>query len=262
MTNNTVTWVTRVPRDAKGRLRNEKTFYTLPGNRTRGIGLGGVRVPDTVWANRGVALPTANITPSNVDERPMTDDAEGNTAYPVRVTFGLRNLEVGGLYEFNNGEKVWGVNGKAGFNIASLPLAVGALYARGQDSGINALTVYLVHTHSFGKQLHASLGIDWTRVDFRPGTDSQVRGYLGADYTFANKLAITAEYHLKSSSLGESDPLASVGVRYPLTDAINVQAGFTNASPLGMLGTGSQRLFAGVDFGFGGTGKSDGHGGY
>jgi hypothetical protein len=203
------------------------------------------------------ALPTGDLA-QGINVAADYYNTPFNSTYPIRATVGAGKWEIGGLYAANSGANVWGANAKLGFSALGLPgFAVGALYTHGDSSpSADNFTAYVLDTHNFGNLgigtggLRGTLGLDWTHLDFN-GSDDGCRVFLSGDYTFASRLTVGAELQTKLDRLGESDALSSIFVRYPLAHVLGVQAGFTNASPLGLYGTDSHRFFLGLDYGFG-----------
>ncbi|HEY3378875.1 MAG TPA: hypothetical protein VGL77_15425 [Armatimonadota bacterium] len=222
--------------------------------------------PTLVGPTGGATLPTGDITPSRIDVAGDFYDTTGQQTYPVRGLFSYGSWELGGAYTFNRADNVWGVNGKYNFPIGGHPdFALGAIYTQQQHTDVNATSVYLVHTHPFSgghmamtqmanpTGLRGNIGIDWTSVDFKPGTHTALRAFIGADYTFADRLSIAAEYQTKSGRLREDRALSSLVVRYPFSALLGAEVGVSNVSPLGLFGGDDHRLFAGINITFGGS---------
>ena len=130
--------------------------------------------PSLAGPTGGAALPTGDIA-QGVNVAADFYNTPFNQSYPVRATIGYGNWEVGGLYSFQSGANVWGANAKWGFSAFGLPgFAVGAVYAHENFDSVNDFSAYLLDTHNFGSlglgkgDLRATLGINWSNVDFNP----------------------------------------------------------------------------------------------
>jgi hypothetical protein len=211
----------------------------------------------------GPVLPTGDvIQQGELDIAADFYAQEDNNTVPVRLNFGIvRGLEVGGMFAFREVENVWGVNAKYALPLFGLSgLAVGGFYNAGVDSGDRGGQVYTAYTQPItpldsAVLLRGTLGLNYTWTNIADVDNNGLRPYIGADATFRdlNNAQILAEYMVRTSNVPDARSVASVAVRYPFSPQFSAQVGFTNADPLGILGTSDYRVFAGVALAWGGT---------
>ncbi|MHB9025492.1 MAG: hypothetical protein ACYC7E_15205 [Armatimonadota bacterium] len=221
-------------------------------------------------------LPTADVAMAGqLNLAASYYDTEVNETIPLRVLFGVGyNTEIGAVYALNDAEDIWGVNLKYGFMLGGHGgWALGALYNQGVDSDDTSTQVYLLHTHPFAMEpvgIRATIGVNYTWVDIGGIDENAFRAYIVGDLilTQMNNMVLSAEYQTESSDLGDVDALWSLAVRHPFSSNLALEIGYTNASPLGMLGSNDHRFYAGLIFGTGGmaggmeshSGAGHGHG--
>lgn len=218
--------------------------------------------PTLVGPSGGAFLPNAQIAPLG-DCQVALDyyDTDYNSTSPLRGLYGISpNLEVGGIYVFNNTSDVWGLNAKWGFSICNHPgFALGAAYLNARDLDFNAEQVYLLHSHHFDRAkypVQGTLGINWTRVHDFTGSDNQFRVFGSADVLITDQFLVGVEIQSRASQLGDAQTLTSLYTRYQYGDGWTLQAGLSNASPFGLLTADDHRLFVGVCYEFGGRSKA------
>ncbi len=212
----------------------------------------------------GAALPTGDVIMQNeLDVAVDYYNERDNNSVPVRANYGIiRGLEIGGLFDFRQHDQAWGVNAKYALPLFGFGgLALGGFYnatTNGDDKGSQ---IYLVDTMPFTKAdtgvlLRGTLGVNYTWTDLAAtGKNNGVRAYIGADATFPgiNNAMLLAEYQIRTSSVPDARSVASVAVRYPFTPSLSAQVGFTNADPIGLIGTRDYRVFVGASLALGGT---------
>ncbi|MEN6303737.1 MAG: hypothetical protein ABFD96_13485 [Armatimonadia bacterium] len=212
----------------------------------------------------GAVLPTADVLGKKLFEVSLdwlnTDDDE---TFPLRVLYGASdNLEVGGMWSFNNASDVWGLNAKLGTRWlagAGAGTAVGIQYEDATDFDVKGWQLYAVHTRPLTKlgqtTVRGSLGVNWTEVDFDDDNEDGFRIFGSLEGMLANDLTLGVEMQSASGDLGDEDPLASVYARYRYNDRWTLQAGFTNAAPGGLFAGDDQNLFLGASYAFGASGS-------
>ena len=205
-------------------------------------------------------------------------DTEGDSTIPVRLLYGIGDsFEIGATYvssEING----WGINGKwlTPLTLGGFNWALGAQYLTYSDDiediegtielEVNGMQVYFVGTRMLMDPdvdaigLNGTLGANWTKVEldvegFINEDESAFRLFGGLDATFANRLTLAAELQMEEEDIADTDMLWSIVARYPFSDAIAVQIGYTNASMIGFAtgfnGGSESNLFAGLTFGWG-----------
>lgn len=214
-------------------------------------------------------LPTASVQAPGVwnaavDYYNTTDDA--TTLF--RGLYGAGPVEIGATYTLaktmGDDANSWGVNAKYGlpFAPAGFKTAVGASYVSTDFTGMTGKTtqIYLVGTRpvALGEEegamaIDVTLGLNWTKMDDTGMDGDGVRGILAAGTTLANKLSLAAEFQTKNDDM-DADALYDFVARYPFTDAISGQVGYTNLDPWTRAsGMDDGNIYAGVNFTFGGA---------
>lgn len=207
----------------------------------------------------GAFLPTADNLGNGVQISADYYDTEGDSTIPLRLTWGQKNFELGGMWAFNDTSDLWGLNAKYSFPIMGYGgFAAGALYLDTRDIDLKAWQGYLVYTHPFSKpdartQFRGSLGVNWTRVEDFIGNENKFRVFGSADARINDEWTVGAEIQSRARDIGDTDPLTSVYARYRVNDRWGVQAGLSNASPFGVIATDDHNFFVGVNYGFGDT---------
>jgi hypothetical protein len=210
----------------------------------------------------GAVLPTADIMEQGRVEAALDFfDTDGDSTLPLRALWGLKpNLEVGGMFSFNDASDVWGLNAKLGTRFIATDAggtAVGAQFMDVRDLDGEAWQVYGVHTHSFGSvggpgQLRGSIGVNWTQIDFFDFDDSALRIFGIVDYMLANGWTFGVEMQSGDGDVGDDGPLSSIWARYHLNDRVMLQGGFSNAAPGGLVSGDDHNIFFGASYAFGG----------
>jgi hypothetical protein len=207
-------------------------------------------------------LPTAAVTPAG--QLVLAADwynTDPDNIIPIRLVYGIsESFEVGALYSLLSDANTWGVNAKYKLPVTLGPagVALGAQYFNNSDIDEKVTQVYAVGTMSLAEAtdtmpgFSGSLGVNWTSDDFLGSTESVFRFYAGLEAAFANKLDLAAEYQTKSDKV-ETDAIWSIVARYPFTEALTGQIGFTNAGLLNqpVFGASDHNIFAGVAYSFG-----------
>ena len=223
-----------------------------------------------------VASGTISGVPAVVNE---TNDNIGN----FRLLYGvMQNLEIGASYIHQNahlqavnastganiGDSVsanlsnWGVNAKYVLPKLFLDsdLGLGVVYMGfNDDSGVKDISqLYAVATKSLTPEdaavaVRGSLGVNWSNAELTDaaggGSTNAFRPFIDVDLAFANKLNLTAEYQLKNDDF-DTDAMASIVARYPITDSLAAELGFSNAVR-GVAGSDRYNLLVGVNYKFG-----------
>lgn len=187
------------------------------------------------------------------------------------VTDNTKNIVTGSVNPSLNNNN-WGLNAK--YIIPNLfwdsTLGLGAVYEGFQDSQ-NVYQLYAVATKTLTNEkaataVRASVGLNWTQAKFNistiqaftngtitasesSDTESAFRPYVDVDVAFANKLNLTGEYQFKNDNL-DTDPIASIVARYPFTENISGEIGFSNAFR-GVVGQSDQHFLVGLNYMFG-----------
>ncbi|MEN6645302.1 MAG: hypothetical protein ABFE08_22910 [Armatimonadia bacterium] len=212
----------------------------------------------------GAVLPTADLLGKKLFDVSLdwlnTDD---DSTVPLRVLYGATdNLEVGGMWSFNNASDVWGLNAKLGTRFlsgAGAGTAVGIMYDKARDIDTKGWQVYAVHTRQLANlsrtPIRGSLGVNWTRLDFFDDNEDAFRIFGSLEGTLSNGLELGVELQSASGDLGDEDPLSSIYGRYRYDDRWTIQAGFTNAAPGGLFAGDDHNLFIGASYAFGASGS-------
>ncbi len=233
--------------------------------------------PSLLGPTGGTNLPTAKIAKQGTlnfaydlyaNEVTWGNDKVGNTS-AFRLLYGLSDkAEVGFTYNnedysyfdgaawhsssFDN----WGLNAKVNFaqEGSDLEPAAGVVYQDYNDADTTVTQLYLVGSKLFrpgegGTSFRGSLGVNWTKVDFGAGGDTDaLRPYINLDFGFSNGLTLTGEYQLKNDDI-DDDALMSLVLRYPISKGLNVQVGTSNAFR-GIAGGPDQNLTFGVNWNY------------
>jgi len=163
---------------------------------------------------------------------------------------------------------------RGGF-LGGTDLALGGSYGRWTDGFVNASTMYdaagatdldtlqfyLVATKHLiggdtrewetpvGTRVIGSLGLLYLSIDpDLAGSDTLVRPFLGVEIIGEKNLKLAFEYRFKDSDI-EDDALFSTLLSYPLGSSTTIEAGLTNASPIG-LAVGDQNMFWRLTYAF------------
>ena len=188
-------------------------------------------------------------------------DMDGEEAIPIRLLYGLNDtVELGASYWMQDGVDAFMLNAKwvTPLTLLDMPWALGLQYADFDFDG-TATQFYFVGTRPLLEgddtmpAINGTFGVNWTMYEEDDALDDEdaFRFFLGFDATFANNLMLALEYQTKSSDLDE-DALWSLLARYPFTETITGQIGYTNGFG-GVIGLDDSNLFAGVNFAWGGT---------
>jgi len=180
-------------------------------------------------------------------------DAEGDSAIPIRALYGIgENFEVGLGYWMQDDNDGFMLNAKylTPLTFGDMAWAAGAQYID-LDAMDTILQAYFVGTKQFSEAgegtpgFSGSIGFNWTDVD--AADDSAFRFFVGGELAFANNLTVNAEFQTKDDDI-EADSLWSIGVRYPFTEALTGQLGYTNGP---IVGFDDSNFFLGLNYGFG-----------
>lgn len=219
----------------------------------------------TLFGERGGAvLPTADLTlRSNLESALYGGvainwyDSEGSDTVPIGAVFGIGdNIDVGGMFAFNDFSNVLGLNVKFDTQLTQAPdrTAVGFRYFRLEEFDVNVVQPYVVHTHVFplGEKtfLDGSVGVNWTNVDLPLGSESALRIFTIVQLT-RGPWSLGGEMQSQDSDL-DNDPLGALFVRLAVTPQVAAQAGLTNAALDGVRGEfdDEYRIFAGLRLDF------------
>jgi hypothetical protein len=201
------------------------------------------------------------MAPGRVEAAIDWFDSDPDSTVPLRVLWGAReNLEVGGMFSFNDASDVWGVNAKIGTRFLSGPsggTALGFKFVDARDVDSDGWQVYGVHTRVLGNpwrtaQLRGSFGVSWTHVDYFTFNDDAFRIFGALDAVMDNGWIFGVEMQSGSSRVGDDGPLSSIYARYRVNDRVTLQAGFTNAALGGLASSGDHDIFLGASYAFGG----------
>lgn len=140
--------------------------------------------------------------------------------------------------------------------------AVGAILARtngpvGPDE--TTTCAYIANTRGLlgipggAQTFRLTLGANWTRIEDGTSVDG-IRGFAGLEFDIMDGFTVAAEYQMKKSDLGDTDPLTSVVGRLAISENLVLEAGVTNADPVtgGFTAMSEHNLFAGVILDWGG----------
>lgn len=122
-------WTTALPWEREETMR---TLWLLAMGGLLVFGMTTAQAYPTLVGPTGTAvLPTAEVA-GGFDIAGAWYDTEGDQTIPVRAVFALgENLEIGGLWAFNDLSDVWGVNAKLAFPL----IANGTTAIGGQPPG-------------------------------------------------------------------------------------------------------------------------------
>ncbi|HEX2952278.1 MAG TPA: hypothetical protein VHV83_22315 [Armatimonadota bacterium] len=226
--------------------------------------------PTLAGPTGGAVLPTSQIIPSRqFDIAADYQDVEGDSAFPIRLLYGLGNhLELGAVASFGD-DTVWGANAKYRFTAFGVPWAIGALYNNANDLDDQTFQAYLAYTQDVlgnrpdaKSRLYGTAGINWTTINFDTNdldtTDGNIdafRFYLGLEYRMlCSGWRFGAEYQFGNNDMDENG-LGSAYVRYAFNQRLAAQVGFSNADVTGVRGLDDFNVFAGLRYSFGGPGE-------
>ena len=234
-------------------------------------------------------LPTAAVAPAGQFQLAAdwfdTEDTVGDTTIPVRLLYGFGgNFEFGATY-ISSELSGFGLNAKwlTPLTLAGFDWALGAQYVNLTDDFVvgegdfgpevldidaTGTQVYFAGTRVLmdaedGIGLTGTIGLNWTKIeadltlsddlgefDSESESEDAIRFYAGLEAAFANNLTVAAEIQSDGLDfLGEEDMLWSVVARYPFTESIAAQVGYTNA--ITFIGADDSNLFAGLTYAWG-----------
>lgn len=175
--------------------------------------------------------PAATVTQAGVTEGTETGNVDlsnwgVNAKYVFADVFPGTNIGVGGLYQFFDSNDM---------NVYQLYAAATKVFTEGGDGA---------------PVIRGTLGVNYTAFD-RDNDESNntTRPFANVDFVFANKMNVAVEYQLKTDDTFETDDLSSIVLRYPFTDNLTAQLGYTN-SFRGVAGSDGHNLLAGVSYAF------------
>ncbi|MHB9106186.1 MAG: hypothetical protein ACYDCO_03940 [Armatimonadota bacterium] len=181
-----------------------------------------------------------------------------DSALAGRVLYGITdNIELGAIYRTEESDAlvgdVWGVNAKLALPVTfgDAAWAIGAGYYDLSDVDESFFTANLAATREFNENFRGTANLLWSedglyQVLSGPGifligglNDSDFQLGVGAEATFENGLTVVGEYvnTLPGTTI-------NVAARYPLTEALTAQLGYTVLDPI---------AFLGFNYAFGGT---------
>lgn len=231
--------------------------------------------PSLLGPTGSVNLPTAavnapeklNVAVDYYDNGYEGGATDVDAAIPIRLLYGVsQNVEVGATYTIQNGKVAgksvdldsWGLNfkyynpiisGKSGW-------AIGAVHSEFTDDDLdnNFTQLYWVGSSVLSAgtgtspKVTGSFGINWTSLESFGADDDAFRPYVVLDFAFPSKLILSMEYQLKDSDV-ESDALSSIVARYPFSDKVSGQIGFSNGIR-GVVGGNDHNFLAGLNVRF------------
>jgi hypothetical protein len=207
-------------------------------------------------------IPTAAIAPAG--QLVLAADwynTDPDSIIPIRLVYGIgENFEVGALYSLLSDANTWGINAKYKLPVTLGPagVALGAQYFDNSDVDEKVIQVYGAATMALAEAtdtmpgFSGTLGVNWTQDDFLGSTEDGFRFNVGVEAAFANTLDLAAEYQTKNDDFGE-DAIWSIVARYPFTEALSGEIGYTNAGLLNqpVFGDNEHNFFAGIAYAFG-----------
>ena len=170
-------------------------------------------------------------------------------SYPIRVLYGINGaFEVGGGFVSSDDSDAWGINGKwvTPLTLGAMPWAVGAQYVDFTDWDEKVTQVYFVGTKALtagsegAPALNGTIGVNWTKDEWDGGDNDAIRGFVGLEAAFANKMTLSAEYTTKNDDFDDEALWAAKGT-YPITPALTVEVGVGNGT---FWGTDESKMFA------------------
>ena len=214
-----------------------------------------------IGATGGLLLPNASVVAPSamdvaVDYQASLNGQDASESF--RFQYGaMQNLEVGVAYDAlkagGNDINPWGINAKYAFpNLFwNANLGVGAVYYSG-DQSTSIWQLYAVASKQLmnNPALNGSLGVNWTQAKAGGVTNSAFRPFIAVDATLIDKLDLGVEYQFKNDDI-DSDAMYSIYARYPFTDALSAQVGYSNATAL-VAGGDDSAFTVGVNYAFGG----------
>lgn len=171
-----------------------------------------------------------------------------DSALAGRVLYGVTdNIEIGALYRTAESDvmlgDIWGVNAKFAlpFTAGDAVWAAGVGYYDLSDVDENFFTANLAVTKEFNEDFKGTVNLLWSEdglfqslngpvLEFVGGSNDFQLG-IGAEATFTNGITVVAEYinSLPGTTI-------NVAARYPLTDALTAQLGYTVLDPVAFIG--------------------------
>lgn len=240
------------------------------------LGLAAFGYPALTGPSGLVATPTAWVTPTGgftfAADYYFTQEAVGvvQDTIPLRVLYGIApNTEVGigGWISRAGGQDATALQANVKYLTPLHPLganiAVGAIFAGSRATASPAFTdraetwhLYLVGTHEClpggdGRiGVTGTLGVNWTGIEAGAFDGSGFRGTAGVKVMLPNRLTIVAEAQAARSELGDAKPLTSIALRYPITEELKGEIGYTNASfaAAGLTHAEDHNIFAGLTY--------------
>ncbi len=183
---------------------------------------------------------------------------------PIRLEYGAgKNMEVGG--GITAGDTTgWNLNGKISYPSTTrggADWAIGARYAYidTQEFARDAYQVYGVASkdfHSGSTYMRGSVGMNWTALHYAASDDTAnaLRPFVSVNFRFPNRVNVALDYQFRNDEL-ESSALYSVVARYPFSESLAGEVGFTNMNLDGVTGNYATGFFVGANYVF----TSDNH---
>lgn len=227
-------------------------------------------------------LPSAAVAPAGQVQVAADFYNTDDNAFPLRALYGVApNFEIGAGYWLQDvndeNANTWDINAKYATPVRVLGFdwSLAALFANTDENALPLVATdnitgtqitwvgdRVIPLGGNDARLKGTLGINWTRIDFGADDGNAIRGFIGADFALANRLGLVGDIQTESDSLGDTDPLFSVALRYAATKGLGAQVGFTNAAVNGLVGGNDSNFFAGLNLSFGGGATDTNDGGY
>lgn len=258
-----------------GKGRTMKTRWVLLAFASLALAVVAYGFPTLTGPCGLVATPAATITPTGMvavtaDYYVTHSDTGGvKDSIPLQVIYGLSpNIEIGlgGWIGHVAGNDANTIEANAKYLLPWEPmgarLATGVIFANTNDSANPAFTedaqtweLYLTGTHHCLPWLDSTLGVNFASLDAGAIHGSGFRGVVGAEAMLPYNWSLIGEFQTASGKAGDGQPLSSIAVRYPFTETLYGQVGFTNAgfATGGITASKEHNFFAGVTYGWGGT---------
>jgi hypothetical protein len=214
--------------------------------------------PTFTGATGSAQLPTADVVGDGevqaaLDFHALGDSVNGD-AWPLRAVGGLGSrVEAHAAYVVQQDNNAWAVGAKylTPLTPGGFDWSLGAQRIKATDIDTQIDQIYFVGTRTIDTgnpdvALRSSLGVNWTETTNDPLAfhDRAVRVFAGNRLTFGNGLSLNTEIQSKASSI-EDEPMSSIFFRYPASDTVDVQAGFSNGQ-LGVAGLDEHKFFLGA----------------
>jgi hypothetical protein len=171
-----------------------------------------------------------------------------DSALTARVLYGVTdNIELSVLYRTEESDAllgdVLGINAKLAVPIAigDAAWAVGAGYYDLSDADETFFMAYLAGTREFNENFRGTVNVQWSEDGLAQAlnpigalllmNDSDFQISIGAEASFDNGLTLVGEYVNVLPGT-----IINLAARYPLTDALTAQIGYTVLDPVAFIG--------------------------